>query len=142
MSTKQEILNWMMWNEPGEDFNSDAYFFYILDVEYENNSMEEENYEAYILLLKQLNYRLENDIFDDFLHTYYFYKTQRQRNELIKQANELNECFIEMQQIYIMQQEIFILLRNVWDIAVLIQHRFTYSRIINLEIKHYRLWSV
>lgn len=27
MSTKQEILNWMMWNEPGEDFNSDAYFF-------------------------------------------------------------------------------------------------------------------
>lgn len=96
MSTKQEILNWMSWNEPGEDFNSDAYFFYILDVEYENNSMEEENYEAYILLLKQLNYRLENDIFDDFLHTYYFYKAQRQRNELIKQANELNECFIEM----------------------------------------------
>lgn len=35
MSTKQEILNWMMWNEPREDFNSDAYYLCLLDKRYE-----------------------------------------------------------------------------------------------------------
>jgi len=96
MSTKQEILNWMMWNEPREDFNSDAYYLCLLDKRYENGDLIEEMYTIYESLCLELEYRLENNIFDDFVHTYCFYKIEEEIENIKKQLNDLKECFQKM----------------------------------------------